>query len=170
MSGSYKRMAEKKHKMVYNYLVKNFPSCNIKYNGVEGVDYRIIFNDHVVPVETKSCKRIVRSGVTPDNVRPVLHQEVRLGRFKFDNRKVVPYEPRSQHTWLVDHNGWYIFVVGYFIAGALPAKDVPVNLNFDKHWVNWVNILSLSHPDWLDRLKRDVYLIGNGDWKNGKEL
>ena len=157
MSRAYKSMSEKKHKLVYNYLIKNFPCCTVEYNGLEGVDYRIIFNDHVVNVETKSCKRIVRSGATPDKVRPVLHQTVRLGRFKFDNRKFFPYEPFSQHTWLVDRGGWYIFVVGYLIAGALPAKAVPVNLEFEKHWIGWVNILSLSYPDWLDHLKKDVY-------------
>jgi len=35
-------------------------------------------------LETKTCKRIVRSGGRVDAVRPVIHQEVKLGRFKFD--------------------------------------------------------------------------------------
>lgn len=157
--GSYKRMAEKRHKMVHNFLIKNFPQCKVEYDGVEGVDHKIHFNNRIIYIETKTCKRIVKSGVKPDDVRPVLHQVIKLGRFKFDNRKVYPYDPFSQHTWLVDHDGWYIFVVGYFIAGAILAKDAPVNLDLDKHWVGWLNILSLSYPDWLDRLKKDVYLI-----------
>lgn len=170
MSESYKSMAEKKHKMICNFLVKNFPGCDVKYNGLEGVDYRVIFNDHVIYIEGKSCKRIVKSSVRPDPVRPVLHQEVRIGRFKFDNRNVYPYEPLSQHSWLVDKGGWYVFMVGYSILGSLQAKDVPVNPDFDKHWISWLNILSLCHPDWLDQLKKDVYISQGGEHYERKEL
>lgn len=154
---SYKRIAESKHKRVYTFLIKNLPSCTIEYNGSEGVDHKIIYNGNTVYVETKTCKRIVKSGSRPDAVRPVLHQEIKLGRFKFDNRKAYPYEPLSQHTWLVEHDGWYIFAVGYLILGALPAKNVPVNPSFDKHWIGWLKILGLCHPNWLDHLKKDVY-------------
>lgn len=144
--------------MVHNFLTKNFPQCLVEYNGVEGVDQKIHFNNRITYVETKTCKRIVRSGGRVDAVRPVIHQEVKLGRFKFDNRITYTYEPFSQHTWLVDHDGWYIFVVGRNILGGLPAKDVPVNLDFEKHWIGWVTILSLCYPNWLEQLKKDVYL------------
>ena len=156
--GSYKRNAEKKHRMVHNLLIKKFPQCKVEYNGLEGVDHKIHFNNRITHVETKTCKRIVKSGVKPDDVRPVLHQIIKLGRFKFENRKVDPYRPFSQHTWLVDHDGWYIFVAGWRILGGIPAKDVPVNPDFEIHWIGWQTILSLSYPDWMDRLKKDVYI------------
>lgn len=155
---SYKKIAEQKHKMVHKFLVENFPQCEVKYDGVEGVDHKIIFNNKTIYAETKTCKRIVKSGVRPDDKRPVLHQVIKIGRFKFDNRQVNPYYPLSQHTWLVDHDGWYIFVVGTKILGGISAKDVPVKSDFEKHWIGWPEILSLCYPDWLEKLKKDVYL------------
>lgn len=41
MSKKQKTLAEKKHKIVHNFLVKTFPDCEVKYNGVEGHDHRI---------------------------------------------------------------------------------------------------------------------------------
>lgn len=153
---SYKRIAEKRHKLVHNFLVKNFPQCKVEYNGVEGIDHQIIFNDRTVYAETKSCRRIVIGGNIFDPVKPVIHNQYRLGRFKFDLRKLFPYAPFSQHTWLLEHEGWYVFVVGNSILGGIPAKDLPINLTLEKQWIAWSNILSLCYPDWLERFKKDI--------------
>lgn len=73
MSKKQKTLAEKKHKIVHNFLVKTFPDCEVKYNGVEGHDHRIIFEYVSHPsdvtdsiyhkkttiIETKTCKRLM---------------------------------------------------------------------------------------------------------------
>lgn len=157
MSKEQKRLSERKHKMVHKYLVENFPGCSVEYDGVEGIDHKITFNNQIIYLETKSCTRIIKAGVIPDETKPILYQKFRLGTFKFDNRNVYPYN-FSQHQDLVDINGWYIFVVDQRIRG-IPAKkiDERINGNWGIKRVVWDKIIFMSSPDWLKNLKKQVY-------------
>jgi len=162
MSEKQKKLSEKKHKIVHNFLVKQFPKCEVKYNGVEGHDHHITFNDKTTVLETKTCKRIIKSGAELDpSGRSILLQKVRLGQFKFDQRKVYPYEPKSQHQELVDNEGWYIFVVGSTVISGISAKDIDFHIggNWKIRRIAWCNILCWCYPDWLKQLKMQVYGI-----------
>jgi len=163
MSKIQKVVSERKHKMVHNFLVRNFPKCDVKYDGIEGIDHTITFNGKPTFIETKTCKKIIRSGVTPDITRPVLHQNVRLGTFKFYQRSVYPYE-LSQHADLIKSNGWYIFVVGQKIFGA---NVYDVDREIGGHWqikqAPWSKMALICFPDWLEKLKMQVYDVE--DWK-----
>jgi len=157
MSKSQKRLAEKKHRMVYNFLVKNFPGCNVRYNGEVGVDHSITFNDKTVILETKTCKRTIRGGIKRVENRPVLDQKFRLGRFRFTQRKLYPYN-MSQHHDLVNSNGWYIFVIGYKIFGCLASDvDVLIGGDWDYKLISWPEIVAICYPDWIRRLRGQVY-------------
>lgn len=148
--------------MVHNFLIRNFPGCELKYEGVEGLDHQITFNEHTVWIETKTCKRIVRTGVSFHPERPVLFEKVRLGRFKFDQRQVYPYK-QSQHKDLVEQKGWYIFVVGPYIITGAPAEDIDVLFNDQESvkWLVWPVVLNSCYPDWLQKLKMQVYGVKN---------
>jgi hypothetical protein len=154
-----KELSEKKHRMVQNFLVNNFPGCEIKYNGVEGVDHQIKFNNRIVFIETKTCQRTIRGGVKRVKDRPVLIQKWRFGRFQFYQRKAVNYK-KSQHQDLLDVDGWYIFVVDNRVRGA-KACDVDRVIHGD--WVSklivWDKIIFICHPDWLQHLKSEVYEV-----------
>lgn len=148
----------RKHKMIHNWLVKNFPSCEVTYDGFVGIDHRIIFNEKITYIETKTCRRIIQSNPKRDEEKQIISYESRLGRFKFEKRNSGPYE-KSQHHDLVDLNGWYIFVVGITIMAGLPAKDVKLTDTIGAQMVSWCNIVRDSHPNWLRYLKADVYGI-----------
>lgn len=148
-----------KHKMVHNWLVKNFPKCNVMYNGSEGIDHRIIFNNNVTFIETKTCNRIIRWGRKKGvKDRPIIFDYYRLGRFKFNKHRKAPYNI-SQHKDLCDFNGWYIFVVGKKIMAGMPAKNVKLTETESAQMISWCNILKDSHPNWLRYLKAQVYEI-----------
>lgn len=160
MSKEQKTLSERKHKMVHRYLTEQFPGCKVEYDGVEGVDHKITFNDITVFLETKTCTRIIKAGVKPDETgRPILHQKFRLGTFKFNQKQVYPYK-KSQHEDLVDQKGWYIFVVENRIRGA-PAKliDERIHGTWDIKRIAWDRIIFLCYPNWLEDLKMQVYNI-----------
>ena len=157
MMNSYKHIAEKRHKQVHNFLVKNFPGCNVRYNGDEGIDQKVTFNGRIVYIETKTCNRIVKHGFKTTKVGITTCQTFTLGRFIFDLRKTFPYEPDSQHTWLVNRDGWYIFVVGRRILGGMPARDIPIKPDLNRQRISWSDILSLCLPNWFEKLNEEVY-------------
>ena len=71
-----KRNSERKHRMVNTFLRSTFPYCEVKYNGIEGVDHRITFGSRTTYIETKTCKKFIKSG-----------KRNRLGQFKIDCEK-----------------------------------------------------------------------------------
>jgi len=160
MSKNQKVVSERKHRMVHNFLVKNFPSCEVTYNGVEGFDHEIIFNDKPTVLETKTCRRIIKKYVKFDD-KGILNQFFRSGQLKFDQRQLYPYEPLSQHRALIKQNGWYILVIGNTIVG-ISAKDIDQEIG--GHWlikrVVWDRLVFICYPDWLEKLKMQVYGIG----------
>lgn len=157
MTKQQKQLAEKKHRMVHNYLVMNLPGCKIRYNGVEGVDHQIRFNGKTIFLETKTCKRTIRGGVIPVKGRPLLEQKFRFGRYRFDQRELSPYKV-SQHQDLIEKDGWYLFVVGKRIRGA-PAHliDERIGGDWERKYMTWDNIIFMCPLDWLDQLKMQVY-------------
>lgn len=163
MSEAQKKLSEKKHKMVHNFLVKNFPGCEVKYDGIEGIDHQIIFNNKTTILETKTCKRIIRAGAKLDPTgKAVMIQKIKLGQFKFNQQQVYPYEPKSQHQELVDNDGWYIFVVGATILLGIPAKELDIHIGgtWKIKRIVWAHIFRWCFPDWLKKLKMQVYEIG----------
>lgn len=160
MSKSQKQLAEKKHRMVHNFLMQHFPDCKVEYNGIDGIDHKITYKDNTTYLETKSCRQIIKGGVKPIEDRPLLVQKFRHGRFRFDQRHVYPYQ-KSQHEDLIDLNGWYVFVVGNRIRGA-PAKEVDNKIKgeWGRKLVAWDRIIYICYPDWLEKLKKEVYDTG----------
>lgn len=157
----HKKISEQKHKMVQKLLVKTFPDCEVKYDGVEGVDHKIIYKGKTTTIETKTCKKLIRGDVKlPVDESPYMLQSVRFGRILFHREDFYPYH-ESQHDDLVKNEGWYIFVIGdhnRLITGA-PACDID-RIFKDKHkthQIAWYKILALCHPDWLETLKKQVY-------------
>ena len=158
MSQTQKRYAEQKHRLVQNYLEKQFPACEVKYNGLEGLDHAITFNGKTVYIETKTCKRTIKGGLNRLEGRPFIEQTYRMGRFRFNKEQnIYPYK-KSQHEDLVDLDGWYIFVVGYRIRG-IKAKEVDefIKGNWTTKRITWDKVMYKTRPDWLENLKSEVY-------------
>jgi len=159
-----KQISERRHKSIYRFLKREFPACRVNYNGVEGHDQSIIYEGKTTWVETKTCNAIIGAGIDHNarNDRPILFEKHRLGRFKFDRRKLYPYLI-SQHDDLVKANGWYIFMVGGLentIIG-IPAKDIGLSESPHVKRIAWSSILAKSYPDWLEKLKIQVYKKGD---------
>lgn len=159
-----KQISERRHKSIYRFLKREFPTCEVKYNGVEGHDQSIVYEGKTTWIETKTCNAIISAGIDHDarNDRPMLFEKHRLGRFKFDRRKLYPYKV-SQHDDLIESDGWYMFMVGgqrHTIIGS-PAKDI--NLTESPHIkrITWSTILASCYPDWLEKLKIQVYKKGD---------
>lgn len=152
-----KKVSEKKHRRIQNMLVKTFPDCDVKYDGVEGVDHKITHDGKTTLVETKTVREIIYHGVKlPEDESPYLVRKVRLGRIQFNRREHYPYD-KSQHEDLVD-NGWYVFVIGKTLVAGAPASDINKLLQkLKSDQISWSRILALCHPDWLDNLKKQVY-------------
>ncbi len=101
-------------------------------------------------IEVKTCNKIIKKS------RP------ELGRFKFNTDKRYPYRI-SQHHDLVKDEGWYIFVVAsgnqhseYF---GIASKEIILPEEKAEHRIVWCKILNQCHPDWMRRLKLQVYGI-----------
>jgi len=148
MSKQQKKTSEKRHKIVQRFLEKYMTGCLVKYNGVEGVDHTIKFQDRKTVCETKTCDKIVKRGLRRVPYRPVIYQNLSLGVFKF--RKI-------QHEKLLEQDGWYLFVVKTQIVGGLKASELNIKFTADSKHISWLNIVSQCYPDWLRRLKCDVY-------------
>lgn len=155
MSKQQKILSEKKHKMVTNLLTKEFPNCEVKYNGLEGIDQKIFYKDKVTYIETKSCKKFVYSGY-------FIHKEVtyarkRIGFFIIDDRQYrAPYKI-SQHRDLLEKNGWYMFIINYKIFG-IPATVIDKVIKKEKKtYLPWNKVCFLCYPNWLENLKSQVY-------------
>jgi len=158
MSRKQSVQSTKRHRMVHNWLVKKFPGCEVYSNGVEGLDHIIVFNGNPMYIETKTCSRIIKGNIRRIKGRPIVFHDPRLGKFKFDKIKKYPYEI-SQHHDLVKYKGWYIFVVGNKIMGGLPAKDIKLTDTKNEQRISWINVTNQCYPDWLRRLKLEVYGI-----------
>lgn len=145
MSQQQKRNAERKHRMVTTYLKSMFPYCEVKYNGIEGVDHRIIFGNTTTFIETKTCARFIKG--SPH----------RLGTFRINNEDKPPYN-LSQHLDLLNSNGWYIFMVGHKIFG-ITAKEIDelIGCEFKKYYLTWDKLMYIAFPSWLNKLKKQVY-------------
>lgn len=158
MSKEQSAQSQKRHRKVHKFLVKNFPRCEITYNHDDGLDHTIVFNGKPIYIETKTCNRIIKGNVRRTKSRPIIFQDSRLGKFKFDKIKKAPYRV-SQHHDLVRDSGWYIFVVGNKIMGGMPAKDLQLTDTKNEQRISWHNVISRCYPDWLKRLKAVVYGI-----------
>lgn len=160
-SSENKRKAEWKHRLVTRFLEKEFPDCTIIYNGVEGFDHKIIYGDREVIIETRTCQRIIRGSMAFKGGE-LLYNKTRLGMLKFDNREWnKPYKV-SQHRDLINLDGWYIFVIGNNIISGTSAKELDRYLSKNrKDWklkrICWANILNVCYPDWIEKLKQQVY-------------
>lgn len=169
-----KRLSERRHRWVQRYLQHHLPNCIVTYNGVEGVDHIISYYKGIkgaedeLPklisetiIETKTCQGIISGGINyeltkPD--RPYTFTIPRLGRFKFDLRPAKPYDI-SQHEDLVRNNGWYVFVIGDWgknIITGIRADQLNLRGNTIKK-LSWGTILKQCYPDWLTRLKHQIY-------------
>ncbi len=169
MTQEMKRLAEHRHRMVQRYLQYELPNCNVSYNGVEGVDHIISHYDKnggllsETYVETKTCQSIISGGINYDLTkpdRPYTFTISRLGRFKFDLRKNKPYA-LSQHEDLAKKGGWYVFIIGADagrnIINGIRADQLLFKGNNIVKRVAWGTILSKCYPDWLTRLKHQIY-------------
>lgn len=160
MSKKQKQLSERRHGVAQNTLRKAFPDCEVIYQGVEGLDHQINHKGRITWVETKTCSRIVRSGIMRNRNphSPVLFERLKLGNFSFNKTKSHPYKI-SQHHDLVELNGWYVFVVGgkgYIVAG-IPARHMRLNAKTNVQRMSWGQIISLCSPDWVNSLKLQVY-------------
>lgn len=155
-----KQIAERRHRSIHRFLTREFPICDVKYNGIEGHDQSILYEGKTTLVETKTCNAIISAGIdhSAPNDRPMLFVKHRLGRFKFDRRKLYPYTV-SQHDDLVEASGWYIFLVGgkrSSIVG-MPANELVLSETPYTKTVSWASVLARSSPNWLEKLKIQVY-------------
>jgi len=126
------------------------PGCYVKYNGEIGIDHTITFNDKIMYAETKTCKRIVNNGREIIKGRPVIKNNVTLGKFAFKIR---------QHKRLVSEDGWYLFMVGTSEVFGVKANEITLKDNIETQRFSWVSIINKKYPDWLRRFKVDVYGI-----------
>ncbi|MFW6172611.1 MAG: hypothetical protein ACOC5T_02600 [Elusimicrobiota bacterium] len=162
-----KKESEKKHQKVYRYLKKKFKDCTVKYNGLEGHDVYIQYQDNPrVWIEIKTCDKIVCNGLDHKKMQKHNSSEIfnihRLGRLKFDRRQLYPYKI-SQHDDLINLNGWYVFFVGstlgkYKILFGMPAIDVKLSLKKGLKQLEWGRLSMQSHPNWFQYLTGQVYL------------
>ena len=145
MSRQQKVNAERKHRMVNTYLKSMFPFCEVKYNGIEGIDHRITFGNKTTIIETKTCKKFIKSKYN------------RLGVFKIDNESKYPYK-LSQHVDLLNNDGWYVFMVGHRIMGFTAEQiDKLIGNEFKKYYLRWDTLMYAANPNWLTELKKQVY-------------
>lgn len=161
-----KKETESKHKRITKYLQKKFQDCTVKYNGVEGIDLYIEYKDKKTWIEIKTCDKIICNGLDHQKMneshRPEVFNIHRNGRFKFDRRyKMYPYNI-SQHDDLVELDGWYLFFAGRnmhknMILFGIKAKDVELTDKNGLKQREWGQLCMQSHPDWLERLKDEVY-------------
>lgn len=153
-----KILAEEKHKKVLKFLQREFPDCTTEYNHDYGIDFKIKSKTNTVWIECKTSVKFMGGGLKFTDEGDIIHRK-RVGRFNFDNKQVYPYV-KSQHLDLVDQKGWYVFMVDHIgeIRGC-SAETVDEHLGHD--WVTkrvpWYKILLLTYPDWVDRLKKEVY-------------
>ncbi|OGM01674.1 hypothetical protein A3K72_00635 [Candidatus Woesearchaeota archaeon RBG_13_36_6] len=157
MSKDQKDYSERKHREVHRYLQQHFPDCEVKYNGLDGIDHTISFNGRTINLETKSCRRTIKSGRKSKPTSWVSEQMFTFGRIKFCNVSNSAYA-KTQHQDLIDSNGWYIIIVENRIRG-IPARTL--NKRLGQGWIEkrlvWDKVLFLSRPDWLEYLKAQVY-------------
>ena len=88
MSKQQKIQSEIKHKKVYRYLVSQFPDSKVTYDGVQGIDCFITYENKTIPIEIKTCRRFVKNNLVRVEGRPVLYSKYTLG--SFDIPKVLP--------------------------------------------------------------------------------
>ena len=142
MSKRQAQVSMARHRKVTKFLKENLPGCEITYNGVEGIDHIIVFNDKPLYVEVKTCNKIIKK------------KKPELGRFKFNTAKRAPYTV-SQHHDLVKDNGWYIFVVAsgnqYSEMTGIAAKELKVKDSQSEQRMSWCTILNQCYPDWFRR-------------------
>lgn len=148
MSKTQKQLAERKHKIVQKFLEQNISGCDITYNGIEGIDHTIKFGDRKVVCETKTCNKIIKKGLRRVQYRPIIYQNLTLGRFKLK---------KTQHNSLIEQSGWYVFVVGQQVVGGIKVSELTINFNKEYIDISWLKVLGQCYPDWLRRLKCDVY-------------
>jgi len=149
MSKQQKLLSERRHRKVYRFLIKQFPDCKVTYDGEKGIDCFITHADKTIPVEIKTCKRLVKSHIIRIPNHPVLYSTYALGRFRFNG---------YQQEELIRQDGWYVFMIGSSITFGVKAKNLPIK-NVTKHDVSWLDVIKQSSPDWMQRLKNEVYDI-----------
>jgi len=147
MSKQQKIQSEMKHKKVYRFLVSQFPGCKVTYDGVQGIDCFVTHDNKTIPIEIKTCRRIVKNNIIRIPNHPILYSKYKLGRFKFSG---------YQQEQLLAGNGWYVFMIDNSITFGVKAKDLQIK-NISAHWISWVDVIQKSYPDWLERLKKEVY-------------
>ena len=152
MSKRQSQVANARHKKVAKFLQENLPGCKVTYDGCEGIDIIIVFEGKPTYVEVKTCNKIMKKR----NKNP------QLGRFKFNTAKRYPYTI-SQHDDLVKDNGWYIFVVAsgnqYSEMSGIAAKELTLKDKEYEQRVCWCNVFNQCYPDWLRRLKIQIYQV-----------
>ena len=161
-----KKYSEKKHQKIYKYLKKQLLDCTVKYNGTEGHDINIQYQDNKkIWIEIKTCDKVICNGIdhekTRNSTRPEVFNIHRLGRLKFNRRDLYPYNV-SQHDDLVKLDGWYILFVGtqlgkYQILFGIKAKDIKLNLKKGLQQLEWGKLSAQSYPDWFETLKKEIY-------------
>jgi len=147
----HKKKAEYKHRLIYNYLMKNLPGTTSNYDHDDGLDCWFKFNDKTTWVEIKTCNRIVKNNFKRQDGSPMVMYEHNLGRFHFD---------KKQNAELLEKDGWYVFAVGCSVMFGLKAKELGLVFT-DKpiKKLSWLDVVVKTYPDWLRRLKISVYQI-----------
>ena len=162
MTKEQKSESEIRHRKVQRFLESQLPGCEVRYDGVEGVDHTIMFNGKKTIVETKTCNRIEKCGIDRKRTRSsefnMLFEKFHLGRMKFWQAEGHPYT-ESQHDDIVSQDGWYIFVVGHDIIGGISAKELDnyIGGKWTEKRVTWSRVIGWCHPDWLKKLKERIY-------------
>lgn len=159
-----KKVSEMRHRFIHRLLTREFPDCVVSYDGQQGHDHCIQLKNYTLFLETKTCEPIIKTGrhYAPKD-RPVIFDVPRLGRFKFDKRTGrYPYIV-SQHDDLVRVDGWYIFLVdndngrGRKIVSGIKASELMLTKTPNIQRIAWGVVLAQCHPDWLQRLKYQIY-------------
>ena len=157
-----KQDSEKRHLYVHRLLTREFHDCVVTYDGQQGHDHCIQLDDFKLFIETKTCQPIIKTGkhYIPKG-HPFILDEPRLGRFKFDKRREKGPYAVSQHDDLVKCGGWYVFVVSNGnnrkIVFGIKASDLRLTDKPNIQRLAWPSVLVQCYPDWLQRLKANVY-------------
>jgi hypothetical protein len=146
MSKQQKQLSERRHKMAYRFLVKQFPDCKVTYDGAQGIDCFITHNNITIPIEIKTCKRLVKNNLIRIKEHPILYSKYTIGRFVFNS---------FQQEELLRQNGWYVFMVGDAITFGVKASELDIK-NVSHYRVSWIKVMVKAFPDWVERLRKDV--------------
>jgi len=147
MSKQSKIQSERKHKIAFRFLQKQFPDCTVTYDGVQGIDCFISHLGKTIPIEIKTCRRLVKNNLIRIKDHPILYSRYTLGQFEFNG---------YQQEELLHLGGWYVFMVGESVIFGVKASELDIK-NVTRSQQSWIYVIQKSYPNWIDRLRREIY-------------